>query len=253
MKDSFEKQQRYYELGKSYFWLAAHYDSIMKFANPLLNAKKQQGKIRILDAGCGCGNLINRLVQWGEIVGLDASVDALTFCQKKCAIKVIQASLEKMPFGNDTFDFIFAIQIIEHIKDDVTVMKELYNILKPNGFLIITVPAFMFLWGYHDEKYGHFRRYTKSDFRRILTETGGFIVEKSRYLNFFLALPLYLTRLFKRITHRKADDFYHVSNVFNPLLRRLINIDNLIGSIIDLPLGTFLILVLRKDERHNPK
>jgi len=251
MKDSFEKQQRYYELGESYFWLAAHYDSVIKFAESLLNIRKQKGKIKILDAGCGCGNLINRLIPWGEVVGLDISADALTFCQKKCATKVIQASLKNLPFLSNSFDFIFAIQIIEHIENDVGALKELYRILKPNGFLIVSVPAFMFLWGPHDEKYGHFRRYTKSDFQHLLAQNGGFIVKKSRYLNFLPVIPLYLIRLFKRIVHRKTDDFYRVNNILNFLLRRFINIENFIGSIVNLPLGTFLLLVLHKDEgRH---
>jgi SAM-dependent methyltransferase len=245
MQDSFEKQQRYYELGESYFWLAAHYDSVKRLAEPLLEAGKEQGRITILDVGCGCGNLINYLVRWGKVVGLDASADALTFCQTKSSVKVVQASVENIPFAGNTFDFIFAIQTIEHAEDDGRAMRQLYNILKPNGFLIVTVPAFMFLWGFHDEKYGHFRRYTKSGFGQLSSDAG-FIILKLRYLNFFPVLPLYIIRRFKRIAQQNADDFYRVGDFLNFCLYKFLVFENQLESMADFPLGTFLTAVLQK-------
>ena len=248
MKDSFEQQQRYYELGESYFWFSAHYDIVMAFSEPLLERRRRLGKLKILDAGCGPGNLISRLLPWGDVIGTDASSDALAFCQRKHAVQVEQTPIKDMPFADNTFDFIFALEVIEHIEDDLGAMRELYRILKPNGFLITTVPAFMFLWGSHDEKFGHFRRYTKSNFCRIAVRAG-LTEQKSRYFKILFFLPLLLLRRFKKYTAIKADDYHKVNPFINWLFRKLINAEIPIISFIDLPLGASLISVLSKDAR----
>lgn len=246
MKDSFEKQQRYYELGETYFWLASHHDIVMAFANSLFREQRRTRELKILDVGCGPGNLISRLLPWGEVIGADASADALTFCQQKHNVQVKQIMTKDLPFPDNTFDFVFAIEVIEHIEDDLNAMRELYRILKPNGFLITTVPAFMFLWGSHDEWNGHFRRYTKRQFCRLAV-AGGFAVEKSRYFKLLFFLPLVILRFLKKATNKKTDDFYAVSPPINRLFRRLINAETPIISTFNLPIGTSLISILHKD------
>lgn len=246
MKESFDVQKRYYDLGESYFWLASQYDGVMRFAKPLLGAMAQGKKLRILDAGCGCGNLITRLSQWGKVVGTDASRDALTFCNQRSSADLVESSVEQSPLHDDQFDFVFALQIIEHIENDLAAMKELYRVTKPGGFLIVTAPACMFLWGYHDEKFGHVRRYGKSELFR-LAQNSKFIVAKICYLNFFSVLPLFLVRRFKRATKQKADDCYEVGVLCNRFLRKLINAETALASVLNLPVGTFLIAVLRKE------
>jgi SAM-dependent methyltransferase len=220
----------------------------MAFADPLLRKRKRAGKVKILDAGCGPGNLIARLIRWGDVVGTDASADALTFCQQKHAVPVIQTLIKDMPFADNTFDFIFALEVIEHIEDDIEAMRELYRILKPNGFLITTVPAFMFLWGYHDEKYGHFRRYTKPSFCRLAVQAG-FKVKKSRYFKILFFLPLLFIRKFKTYTSQKNDDFYQISPFVNWIFRQLIKAEIPIVSAIDLPLGVSLIVSVQRGQQ----
>lgn len=245
MKDSLEKQQRYYELGETYFWLASHYDIVMAFAKPLLRDRRRSQKLTILDVGCGPGNLISRLLPWGEVIGADASADALTFCQQEHNVQVKPILTKELPFADNTFDFIFAIEVLEHIEDDISAMKEIYRILKPNGFLIATVPAFMFLWGAHDESYGHFRRYTKRQFCQLAV-TAGLTVEKSRYFKLLFFLPLLILRVMKKATNKKKDDFYAVSPTLNKLFRQLINAETPLVSNLKFPVGTSLISIIYK-------
>ncbi len=245
MKDSQALQQRYYEHGESYFWLAAHYDVVMADARPLLQRAQAYGPLKILDAGCGPGNLISRLESWGEIVAVDASAEALEFCTKHHAIEVHQAPIEKMPFGDDTFDFAFAIEVIEHIEDDLKAISELHRVLKPGGCLIATVPAFMCLWGHHDEQYGHYRRYTKRLFCDVARQAG-LRVERSRYIKSIWFLPLFIMRRLKKAVSNQVDDFHGVNPFVNTLFHRIITTEAWLFSRVKLPFGASLCTILRK-------
>lgn len=244
--DSYAEYKGYYELGDSYFWIAAHCDFVMKFIEPLIRTQNKLKEITILDGGCGYGSLTARLKSCGKIIGLDATWEACLFCHKKHGVKVTQSRIENTPFSDNTFDFIFAIDTIEHIKNDLQALKELYRILRPKGFLVVTVPAFMCLWGYHDEKYKHLLRYTKSGFSKIAGQAG-FIVRESRYFKFLLFLPLLILRKAKRMMSCASDDFYKINPLANKLLHKLLNLDNSITSVIKPPFGANLFTILYKD------
>jgi SAM-dependent methyltransferase len=247
MKQSLEKQQKYYELGETYFWLASHYDIVMAWATPKLKEKAKAGKIKILDAGCGPGNLASKLLPWGEVVGADASADALEFCKQKHFIDVKQITTKQLPFPDNSFDLIFAIEVIEHIEDDIFAMQELKRVLKPNGYLIVTVPAFMFLWGSHDEWNEHYRRYTKKRLSRVAL-SAGFEIERLRYMKLLFFIPLLLLRFLKKGAKDKQrqDDFYALNPTVNRFFRLLINWETPIVSNLPLPLGCSIIGLFHK-------
>lgn len=245
MKRSFESQQRYLRLSESYFWVATQHEIVIKFVESLIKTYKRAAPLKILDAGCGNGNLIAHLSQFGQVTGIDASKEAVDFCQKEHSAYVQQALIQKTPFSDNAFDFILCVDTIEHIEDDFGAMRELYRILKTGGFLIITVPAFMCLWGPHDEKQGHFRRYIKPDFCN-LAQQAGFKIRKCSCFKSIFFLPLLFIRLFKKIINRQSDDFYNPSFIVNQLLRLLLSLEIRILSFIDIPIGTSLIAVLYK-------
>lgn len=83
-------------------------------------------------------------------------------------------------FDKESVDFIYSINVLEHINDDKFVLEQFFRSIKRRGKLFIYVPAFMFLWTELDTSVGHFRRYSKKD---LLTkiEAAGFKVLKIRY------------------------------------------------------------------------
>jgi SAM-dependent methyltransferase len=109
------------------------------------------------------------------------------------------ASVEKgwlpdgLPFAQDRFDLIAAFDVLEHIDDDGEALRALHNRLTPHGLLVLTVPAFGWLWSRHDEFSHHKRRYTRAGLTALLTERG-FAIVYSSYFNTFL-FPVALTRL----------------------------------------------------------
>jgi len=232
----------YFELEKSYFWIASHLDTVMHFARPFLRLKENSKNLKILDAGCGYGHLTGFLKPWGQVYMVDADAGAVDFCCRNQSRLVQQALANKLPFKDNTFDFIFSLDLIEHTRDDLSVMRELYRVLRPGGILFITVPAFMCLWGPHDEKNEHFHRYSKKDIIRI-TKESGFKILRCHYFKFILFLPLWILRRAKIIGNRESGDFYAVPSVVNAILRIILKIETRLISLVGAPAGTSLIAV----------
>jgi len=249
MIDSTFGLHRYYGLEDAYFWIKVQRDMVIRLASPLLNNLARSRKLKILDAGCGKGGLLALLSYRGEVMGVDASEEAVNFCREKYNFKVQPALIQDLPFVDSAFDFIFCVDVIEHLEDDLKAMRELYRVLKPGGFLITTIPAFMSLWGYHDQEQGHFRRYTKATFFQLSTQAG-FKIGRFYYFKSLLFLPLYFMRKFKKAISLNSDDFYRPTPIINQLLCALLSIDNIIATIVNLPIGTSLIAVLSKQNKY---
>ena len=101
-------------------------------------------------------------------------------------------------FDRDSIDFIYSINVLEHIDDDEFVLEQFFRSIKQQGKLFIYVPAFMFLWTELDTSVGHFRRYSKKDLIAKI-EAAGFKVTKVRYAD---SLGYILLTLHKLIFHK---------------------------------------------------
>jgi SAM-dependent methyltransferase len=152
---------------------------------------------RVLDAGCGTGRNLQDYRVLGPVRGIDPSPSAVEFCHLRGLREVTQAGLESMPFEGDSFDLIFATDVLEHVDDDLAGMRELRRVAARNALLVITVPAYMWLWGNHDEAFHHKRRYS----RRVLAgraATSGWEPVLSTYFNLALLAPIAVTRALRR-------------------------------------------------------
>ena len=170
---------------------------------------------RILDAGCGTGSNLPVLVDRGAVVGVDAGAAPLGFAG---AVPKARARLESLPFGDGSFDLVTALDILEHLDDDVAGARELARVVRPGGWLVVFVPAFRFLWSLQDEVSEHRRRYTRSGLVATL-ERAGLAVQRSSYFNTLLFPPILLGRLALRI-RRPAITSENV--LTHPILDRLL-------------------------------
>ncbi len=128
--------------------------------------------LRVLDAGCGTGRNLLEFGVLGSIQGAEISSDAIEFCAARGIHDVTQAPIERMPFEDGSFDLILATDVIEHLADDRVALTELHRVAAPGARLLVTVPAYRWLWGPHDEIYHHQRRYTLSRLRTALVASG---------------------------------------------------------------------------------
>lgn len=158
---------------------------------------------RILDAGCGTGRNLVEFGTLGPAEGVDPSADAVAFCQARGLRDVRQAGLEDLPFDAGRFDLLFACDVIEHVEDDASSLRELRRVAAPDAALLLTVPAYQWLWTDHDVQLRHFRRYTLPLLRRQVVAAGWQPVHAT-YFNSIM-LPLVApARLASRLSSRRG-------------------------------------------------
>jgi len=243
-----EHQERYYELGKSYWWLAGKYriidDAVRRAFHPSLPHP------RVLDLGCGPGNLLDFLAPYGDAYGSDYSSDALRFCSERGYRRLFRADFHSLPLRGEGFDLVTCIDVLEHLADDRKAMGELYRILRPSGLLVVSVPAFQVLWGDHDTLYGHHRRYRTAEVRARLEEAG-FQVSKLTYFEPLFFAPLWAYRNLKKLFVRdggieKRDDFVALPRPVNALLTELIAAERFAIRHVRFPFGVTILAIAQK-------
>ena len=145
---------------------------------------------RILDYGCGTGNLLKKLqktYQEKVIYGADISDKALEYCQRKGISNIF--NLRETEPQITCFDLVICLDVLEHVDEDVELLIRIKELLRDGGKLLITVPAYEFLWSGEDYVSEHVRRYTRKMLREKLSEAG-FHTNKISYFNTLLFLPL---------------------------------------------------------------
>lgn len=162
-----------------------------------LAANLSPGRSTILDAGCGTGGLIRRLSatfsawQW---TGVDISEEALTLARTRVPANVplVAGSVERLPFEDKTFDAVVSADVLYHVDDDVAALREACRVLKPGGALIVNVPAYRWLWSYHDTAVHSRRRYSRAE---LITkvQSSGFRDVNATYRN-AVTLPVLIAR-----------------------------------------------------------
>lgn len=232
--------EKMYQFEEKYWWWVGRREVVKGILNKLnLNCAT------ILDAGCGTGINLRYLGDYGAVIGLDLSRDALNFCRVRGNKNIIWADAERLPFKDGAFDLIAALDLLEHL-DDNKALANFYRVLKPNGFLVLTVPAFNFMWSKHDEALHHKRRYNKGQLRDTL-ESNGFTVERICYWNFFLFLPIVAMRLIKRSmkSQEVKTDVEELPSMANWFFKSLLRIESYLVPHLNLPIGVSLVCVGR--------
>lgn len=142
---------------------------------------------RVLDFGAGAGTFAKPLQASGkQVVCLEPDA-ALRGELEKLGLETC-ADLEQIPAGS--MDYIYSLNVLEHIEDDVLAIERLYERLRPAGHLLLYVPAFGVLFSAMDRQVGHFRRYRRPELIALLRQAG-FVIDEARYvdsLGFFATL-----------------------------------------------------------------
>lgn len=182
--------QTLYDSEKYHWWYRVRREFVH---NLIAKYFPTQNNLRILDVGCGTGALMKELGVYGEVFGVDFSSEAVDFCRSRGIENIQKGGLENLPYTDNSFDLVLALDVLEHIPDDGKGLAEIYRVLKPDGIVIVFVPAFKFLWGVTDVISQHYRRYTKIEISNKINRVG-FVIRYSSYFNFFLFPFITLTR-----------------------------------------------------------
>ena len=180
----------------------------------------------ILDIGSGAGGTLRELETYGPAVGVDISPRAVDCCRRRGCRRLVRVGEGSLPFAAASFDLLIALDVIEHIGDDRAALKDYRRLLRPGGRLLLTVPAYRWLWSWHDQVNHHRRRYTRRSLGKVLAEAG-LVEERLTYYCFLLFLPVALVRVLEKtlarlIGYRREELAFRIPPLpVNRLLTRL--------------------------------
>ena len=239
-----------FELEESHWWHIGRRRIIADFVRDIC-AQVTDRTPRILDVGCGTGANVQMLSQFGDAEGVDISPDALAFCHARGLDKVKLGAAEELPYEDESFDLVTALDVVEHLDDDVAGLREMRRVLRPGGRVLLFVPTFMWLWGVQDDISHHRRRYRLPELRRAVIEAG-FEVERTTYANITFLWPTFLGRLFMRVTGIRPESESHINIVaLNPLFARILGSEARFLRFMNFPIGVSGLCVARKIEPAN--
>lgn len=208
---------------------------------------------RILELGCGTGAMLGMLTRFGTVSALEMYPDAVEFCRSKYAddVDVQLGSIpDDVPCDGD-LDLVAAFDVIEHLEDDAGALRSMRAALRPGGLLVLTVPAFPFLWGRQDVLSHHYRRYRLRQLRGALL-SGGFEIERTTYFNTWLFPAAAAVRVSRRLFGRHADagsDLDTSSPRADRVLTRVFASERHVLRRRSLPVGVSLLALARRPSR----
>lgn len=236
--------QDLFELEEKHWWHLSKRGTLIELIKSLVPKKLKDPKI--LEIGCGTGKNLEVLGKFGKSWGLDISQEAIKFCTKRGLENVSLGEAENIPFPKDNFDIVVLLDVLEHT-NDIKAIKEIYRVLKPKGYLIVTVPAFSWLWSQWDVVLEHKRRYKQKELT-LLLKRKGFRIIKISYTFSFLVLPALVIRFIKSRIFKEyyPSDFRLGGSFFNQLFLQLTKIERFIMFKKSIPFGTSIICLAQK-------
>jgi len=238
-----------FEYENKYWWyrglheLTRHY--VVKFKQT-----KSNEELRILDAGCGTGRMMELLAGYGIVEGIDHGQEAISLCKKRGLKNVQKGDLNTWEPTAETFDIIISNDVIyiSTIEDDMAVVEKFHRALKKDGILILNLPAFKLLERKHDIAVFGVRRYRKKRTLGELREIGFVPVHASYRLPPLFFVMLLQKYVGDRLSKREVEsDLKVIPSFINSFLLRLHRLENkIITAGIPLPFGSSLFLVCKK-------
>ena len=152
-----------------------HYRSLHRHVcRELLNAVGR-APAKILDAGCGTGGLIRRLISeapgW-EVTGLDVLPLACQLAKERSTGAIVEGRIEALPFADEEFAAVVSTDVLCCVEDDQAAIREIFRVLRPGGVFVVNVPAYQWLWSYHDVATHSQRRYRRKELVNKIREAG---------------------------------------------------------------------------------
>ena len=217
---------------KKHWWFSVRRNIIDKVLYKYLKNKKL-----MLDYGAGSGTNIDVLARYGLVDVYEKNYKTYFYLKQKYKNQKKINILKKKELIKKKYDCILLADVLEHIKYDKKILFLLSKKLKRGGIIIITVPAFNFLFSQKDIDLRHYRRYELFKFKKILNKD--FNLLRVTYFNFLLFIPIsFLIILFKMIKFNYIKSTEKTPNyLINKLFYLIFNLETKLLEYFDFPFG----------------
>lgn len=234
-----------YEFEDHYWWFVGRQAIVRALLDVHLEPRDSR---RLLDIGCGSGATLRVLSEYGHSYGLDPAPLALKLCRERGLERLVTGDATQLPFEPDSLDLVTALDVLEHIEDDLAAAREVHRVLRPGGQFLLTVPAYQFLWSDHDRVLDHHRRYTTGQVGQLL-RNAGFAVQRLTYCITFLLAPAIFIRLGERFRPRRTEPHCALVELPRPLNRfclATLELEAKLLQRINLPCGVSLLAMAKR-------
>jgi 2-polyprenyl-3-methyl-5-hydroxy-6-metoxy-1,4-benzoquinol methylase len=233
--------ESYRELYQRHWWWRSREAFIL---DVLRSRRPAQGWKRILDVGCGDGLFFGQLARFGEVEGVEP-VETLVSKSGPhySCIHVVPFDADFQP--GKLYSLILMLDVLEHLADPVGALRHAMELLEPAGIVLVTVPAFNFLWTNHDVINAHVTRYTRASFRKLARQAG-MEIEMGRYFFNWLVPAKLATRLSERVLGLQPEPPSVPAVWINGLFYGLSRLEQRTWGLLPLPLGSSFMAVGRR-------
>ncbi|MBP9822440.1 MAG: class I SAM-dependent methyltransferase [Candidatus Pacebacteria bacterium] len=239
--------KKMFDSESSYWWYVGRRFIIREF----LKKYFQKNDKPVLDVGCGTGVNLKLLEEFGSgVLGIDSSEDALNYCRSRGLNNVRMIEQGKELAEPNSFHLVAMTDVLEHIENEEAILRNVYSVLDSGGYLLVTVPAYQFMWSEHDVALHHFRRYTVGRLKKVLSDNGFKVLRASYIISF--SFPLVLGyRIIKGLINKIFTREPKTSHVYLPPLLNnffiwLLKIEGVVVRSINFPFGSSVIAIARK-------
>jgi SAM-dependent methyltransferase len=241
-----EYGRAYRDLYRRHWWWRAREAALLDLLRELRPA---EGWGRILDIGCGDGLFLDRLIEMGDVEGIEpdeALVDPRGAHRDRIHIQPFDEGFRPA----HRYSLILMLDVLEHLEKPVEALRHASSLLIEGGRLVVTVPAFMLLWTNHDVVNHHRTRYTRATFRDV-ARRAGLRIDAERYWFQWMFLPKLATRAVER-AFRVAPAPPGVPPAWvNGLLYGVSRLERRVLGPLRVPFGSSLVVVCRAGaDRH---
>ena len=229
------------ELDERHWWYRARRDVLGELIRRRISLPDDA---RLLEVGCGTGHNFQMLRPFGRLDALEVDDEARAIASRRLGHAVMDAPLpELVGVPTAAYDLIAMLDVLEHIEDDRAALKGLAARLRPNGRLLITVPAHPWMWSAHDEVNHHKRRYTRRTLRAAV-EAAGLRLEMLSWFNSLLFPLAAAARVAGRITGKQDSDDTLPPAPLNRLFEAVFGLERYAIGRVPLPPGVSLAAIV---------